>query len=552
MPSRSGGCSPQRRRIKPLPTSEYTNRVDWLLHNGSVITRRHFLSAGLAAPVAWPALAAAPGDSSGLRLEYTASSPPRVPPPLVLESPATAVVEIGGSGPSARCSIGVRVSLGGEPCLLPLAVWADEFPTYLRHREALHLPAYRGKIERDGGGWSLTVDGRRVYSARPGATPPAAGGGRGSPPWATYRHALHADWRRGPIDGAAELWVLPPAQGSSQGELRVGELTATGDLCGWLTRLGAAGPVSAAAAAVTALPDAGFAREVDAEALAPFALRNYPGGAAQVGVPDTTYLDPPSLAAYRGRPEQRLPGLMIVAVDAAVAREPVEQLLPPPCEAPETAVVRIMALRGLDDPSLDEAWLFANCLLEGRKVWYAASHIRGTTTGAEFGREALGYPTTAGSVTATLGASQFSASVERDGMGLCFATGFYGGFSTGTSLADMTVAALRLRPGAAGQERRGEIVTQPWRFQGLRKPVRRESLVATFHAAESGYAPAAWNRVGPANAYWAMVFDSAVMQRLPGAVVAEVENPGPYYRDRCRGRLPWQRPGTDEDQEASD
>ena len=523
-----------------------------MLHNGSVISRRRFLSASAAAPVGWPAWAASADSAPGLRLEYAATAPPKVPSPLDVRSPARIVVEIGGSGAGGRCCIGLQVLLDQQPCLLPLALWTGDTSAYLRHREVLRLPAYPGRIGNDGNGWSLSVDGRAAYSARTaGSIPETRGSSRGLP-WVTYRHTLHPDWRQGPLDGPSELWMLPSAAHPRPGDLGVEEVTASGSLDGWLTRLGAVGPVAASAVDLADLPFGEFVREVDAHFLEPFALRKYPGAAAQAGASDPMHLSAADLASYRGRREHRLSGIMLVAVDASVSRDSVEPILPPPCEAPETAVVRVMAVRGLDDPGLDEAWLFANCLLEGRRAWYAASHVRGTFAGSEFGREVLGYPTRAGSVAATVGASQFSASITQGGAGLCFATGFYGGFSTGTSLADMSVVTLRLGNGAGGGNPKGEIMVQPWRFQGLRMPIRRESLHTSFPPAERGSRATVWNRMGPANAYWALVFDSATMQRLPAAVIAEIENPAPYYRDRCGGRLPWVRTESDEDRDASD
>ena len=523
-----------------------------MLHNGCVITRRRFLAAGAAARVAWPGLAAASDSPAGLRLEYETSSPPAVPPPLALDSPPRLVVEIGAAAEGARCSLGLRVALDGEPCLLPLAVWTGDLQGYWRHREALRLPAFPGRVAWAADRWSLSVAGRTAYSVRPASSPEDPARGQPELPWVTYRHALHADWKQGPLDGRVELWVLPPPENAASRKLPVEAVETTGSLEGWLTRLGSSGPVSASAVSSSGAPVATLAREVDGASYEPFSLRNYPGGSLGLGPVDTSYLEPARLDAYRDRREIRLSGVMLLAVDASVARASVEPLLPPPCVAPDTAVVRVMSVRGLDEPGLDEAWLFAQCVLDGERFWYAASHVRGTIADSQFGREVLGYPTTEGSVTATLGASQFSSSVSRGGSTLYHADGFYGGFSTGTSLADMPVAALRLRHGTDGTHAVGELVTQPWYFQGLRKPVRRESLFASFPAADGGTRPSAWNRMGPANAYWAMVFDSATMQRLPGRIVAEVENPGPYYRDRCDGGLPWESPGGGREQDPSD
>ncbi len=510
-----------------------------MLHNGSVLDRRQLLLAGAGLPGTLHGLAAPTAGPGGLRLEYDASNPPEVPPPLRIQVPARMVLEFSRIGDVTTCTLALRVALENEQCLLPVALWTADLAYYRRAREALHLPARLGDVGWAAGRWSLEVAGRESYKVRTGEGPAELKEAAPPLPWVTYRHSVEPDWRRGPLgENPAELWMLRPGEDVSTGQLATEGLATSGDLGGWLSRFGASGPVSATAVGPLKEPEPEFGLTVEAADFEPFALRNYPGDSLGMPPLATTFLEPNGLEAYRNRQEIRLSGVMIASIDAAVDRDAVAPLLPPPCRAPDTAVVRVTGVRGLDDPGLDEAWLFAECELEGQRAWYALSHVRARISGSELGREVLGYPTVLGTTGATLGASRFGVSVSRHGAQLYEGGGFYGGFSTGTSLADMRVAALRLRHRPRQSRPAGEIVIQPWYYQGLRKPVSRESLFSSFEAGPAS----AWSGIGPARAYWAIVFDSATLQRLPGTIVAEVDDVGPYFRDRCDGRLPWEAP----------
>lgn len=511
-----------------------------MLQNGSVLDRRSFLLAGAGLPAALPGLATAGPDPVGLSLEYAAAAPVRVPSPLRLETPARVVLELTQVGTTARCVVAQRVALADEPCLLPLALWTGDRHYYRQARESQHLPASLADVNWAAGSWSVAAAGSRPLSVRSGPESRPLGDGAAPLPWATFRHTLAPDWRRGPLgDAQPELWFLRPGGNASAEEVSLDGISVEGDPGGWLARLGAAGPVSAAVVGSLQPPAPEFAQAVEAPDFEPFALRNYPGDSLGMVGLDTGFLQPGSIEAYRSRREVRLSGLTVVAIDATVDREAVLPMLPPPCETPEIAVVRVMGLRGLADPSLDEAWLFVQCHVDGERAWYAVSHVRAGVAGSEFGREALGYPTVEGTAAASLGANRFGVSVGRHGAPVYEGGGFYGGFSTGTSLGDMPVATLRLRHRPRQSMPAGEVVVQPWYYQGLRLPVSRESLFASFPASGTG-ADSAWSRMGPARAYWSTVFDSATLQRRPGTVVAEVDDVGPYFRDRCGGHLPWE------------
>ena len=508
-----------------------------MLHNGLVIGRRRFLTAGAAAPLALRGIVTGEEAPSRLTLEYAIANPPPTPPGLRLDLPARAVVEFSGSGATAQCSLGVGVTLEGAPCVLPIAVWTGDRHEYWRMREAARLPAFRGEVSSSGTEWSLALSGRRAFLARPGPADSSAPRAEPEPPWLAYKYALAADWTKGPLaKGPVQLWSIRSEFSAPAVELTSGACETAGDMGDWLTKLGASGPVAARSGGVRAASIARFERDVSRIEFEPFAFRIYEGGS--FGVPlDTGLATTRALDAYRRRPEIRLTGLVIVSVDCYANPAVIEGLLPPPCIAGRDSALRVLAVRGLDDPRLDEAWLLAGCSLEGTRVWYAVSHVRSSLGGSEFGREVLGYPTKGGSAQAFLGGNRFAASVARKGNLAYHAEGSYGGFSTGTTLAEMTVATLRLGPASGNGPRSGEIVVQPWYYQGLRKPVHRAGLDASFPASGNGDV---WARVGPVHAYSAMVMDGAGMQRLPGRPVAAVSDVGPYYRDRCDGRLPWE------------
>ncbi len=524
-----------------------------MLHNGSVVGRRRFLAATAALPAAVRCFAQDSGPPPGLRLEYAAVTPPKVPPPLALDAPARLVIEFRGSGAGKQCSLGLRTLLNGKAYLLPLAIWTGDSHSYWRAREALHLPAFRAGVGWDGTEWSLTVDGHTVFSARPASPANQSAPAEPSLPWLTYRHALSPDWTEGPLVlGSTELLSLSVTETSPVNSLPVGAVKAGGHLDGWLTKLGALGPISCALPSVGRQLTPEFVTEIDASSFEPFALRNYPDG--QPGMPsiDTDFLRPDELASLRSQSEIVLPDILIASVDCVANPIAVGQLVPPPCKPDPNAVVRVMTIRGLSDATLDEAWLFAQCEIEGKGAWFAVSHLRRSLAATAFGREVLGYPTKDGNGDTLLGGNRFTSSVTRAGTSLYRADGAYGGFSTGTSLGEMLVASLRVGSGSGANPPSGEILIGPWYFQGLRKPVGREGLHASFPAPSDGDARHCWNTLGPVRAYYASVFDGAVMQRLPGAVVAGVGDLQPYYRDRCDGQLPWEDPATGGDRVASD
>ncbi len=522
-----------------------------MLHNGFVIGRRRFLAASAALPFAARSITRAEATPPGLRLTYKVASPPQLPPPLELGPEARLEVEFEGSGSATRCSLGLQVLLDGKPHLLPLAIWTEDPQAYWRMREALHLPALRGVVRRAEDAWTLAVSGQDEFSVR--AVPVAAESDASAEdrPWLSYRHQLSPDWAEGPLgDQPVELWRLPATGAAAATQIEPAETS--GKLGGWLARLGASGPISSHGVPGRSERGQEFVRHVAASDFEPFALRNYPRGTLGLPEIDTQFSGAADLEAYRSQSRVRLAGLLIVSVDCVANPHVVERLIPAPCIADPNALVRVMTIRGLNDPALDEAWLLARCGIDGQRAWYAISHLKASLAGSEFGREAWGYPTQDGSAHALLGANRFTSSVTRRDQSLYRADGSYGGFSTGTSLNEMLVVTLRPKLGAGSEPRRGELLLQPWYFQGLRKPLNRQSLYASFSAPADNDAVNPWNRMGPVDAYWADIYDDADLQRLPAARAGEVADIAPYYRDRCDGRPPWEPPPAGAQERASD
>lgn len=523
----------------------------WMLHNGFVIGRRRFLAASAALPFAARSIARAEAPRQGLRLTYKVASPPKLPPPLELGPEARLEIEFQDSGAAARCSLGLQVQLDGKPHLLPLAIWTEDPQAYWRMREALHVPALRGLVRRAEDAWTLAVSGQDEFSARIVPSAAEAASSAEDLPWLSYRHQLSPGWADGPLgDRPVELWRLPAASAAAATEASPAETS--GKLGGWLARLGASEPISSHVVPGRSERGQEFVRHVAASDFEPFALRNYSSGT--LGLPEihTQFPGEADLEAYRGQSRVRLAGLLIVSVDCVANPHTVERLIPAPCIADPNALVRVMTIRGLSDPALDEAWLLARCGIDGQRAWYAVSHLKSSLAGSEFGREAWGYPTQDGTARALLGANRFTSSVMRGNQSLYRADGSYGGFSTGTSLNEMLVVTLRPKIGTDSEPRRGELLLQPWYYQGLRKPLNRQSLYAAFSAPAGDGAKNPWNRMGPVDAYWADIYDDADLQRLPATRAGEVADIAPYYRDRCDGQLPWEPPPAGAQERASD
>lgn len=517
-----------------------------------MLDRRQFM--GAAAAAALPPAAAA-REWSALRLRFAADADKLrqvVPPPLRPIEPGRVVVEFDNGPDGAQCRLAAVVDLRGEKCLLPLAVRiADPFALRAA-REFLGLPAFAGAVAIDGGVFSLRVGGTELFRAAIGGKVEPSPAAAQHPPVLTYRCLLHADWRRGPLDARAPVELRRLAGGSDAGwkTLPVEAAAVSGTFGGAFPLLGVSKPIAVAVRGghpADAQPPPEFVEAVPAAAFEPFAFRTYDGDALGLVPPPPGRIrlraEAREIEGYRGRRETVAEGVTIVEVEVAVNPERHAALLPPGCRATLRPLLKLFVQRGLDNPALDEAWLLAYCLLADRAVWYAVSHLKPSTSGAEFGREVFGYPTKAGEVDAFVSPLGFGATLRRRGRTLAHTEGGFAGFSTGTSLAQMEIAALRLRPAFCGSPRQGELVAQSWHYQGLRKRVDARTLQFDFPRPADGAANTgfdAWHRFAPGRVTAVSIIDGGALQRTPARVAARLDDIDPYYRGRCDGSLPWE------------
>ncbi len=515
-----------------------------------MFNRRQFL--GVAAAAALPAAAA--DDLSAVRLCFAADADKlieAIPVPLQPTEPGRVVIEFRNGATGARCQIAAVVDLHGEKYLLPLAVWISN-PFELRTaREFLGLPAFAGDIEIGGGAFGLQIAGTELFRvAVGGEAEPAPGVDRLSV--LTYRYLLQPDWRKGPLDTGApvELRRLSAGSNADWGTLPKDAATTAGTFDGAFSRLGVSKPIAVAVRRswlTDTQPAREFVEAVAAPAFEPFAFRAYFADALGLVPPTPARIrartGASAVEAYRSRRETVVEGVTIIDVEVAVNREKHAALLPPGCQATLRPSLKLLAVRGLDDPALDEAWLLAYCLFDNRAVWYAVSHLKPSPVGSEFGREVFGYPTKTGQVDSFISPVGFGATLRRHGRTLLHVEGGFEGFSTGTSLAQMEVVALRLRPGFHNSPRAGELVVQSWYYQGLRKRIASNSLRFDFPRPAAGAANAglnAWHEFGPARVAAVSIIDGGALQRTPARAAARVDDIEPYYRDRCDGKLPWE------------
>ena len=106
-------------------------------------------------------------------------------------------------------------------------------------------------------------------------------------------------------------------------------------------------------------------------------------------------------------------------------------------------------------------------------------------------------------------------------------------------MSQLPVLGLRrTRTGPSGTPI-GEIVAQPWHFQGRHFTVDRSSVqVALPEPADDAAITDPWFEFNPVRVAAISVVTNATMQRSPGRIVAPVPNFESYYRERCDGIIP--------------
>lgn len=248
---------------------------------------------------------------------------------------------------------------------------------------------------------------------------------------------------------------------------------------------------------------------------------------------------------WRARKEVIVDPVDIIDLQFTAGRELHAELVPPPCRGGIRPILRLMALRvdssEISPEPFDELWLFASCLVENHWAWYSLAHIAGPGGDVIFGRETFGYPSKMGDVSTVLRPDGFDLAGQRLGRQFVSASGSTSGFSTGTSLDEMTVVSLRAQSFRGGPPTKGWLIEQPWYFHGRKLRAVRETLEIALPEpdAEAGATVRdPWFELNPATPLAAATFEGGGMQRGSGRVVGEVEDAGPYYLERCDGALP--------------
>jgi acetoacetate decarboxylase len=456
---------------------------------------------------------------------------------------------------TARFSVAVRH--GETAGRLPVAVYASNDRSRLVSREAQGLPAKDAEIEFESGSEgvlaSVSRRGRTIFKLF--AVFSDDGGRTGTDlPLLVPVFRPNPDWRRELIPpGTAELWRIDaPAGGygsaaysveadfpfASPGD-PIAELPVEETLGVWRWQ-------------ATALEKAQKVADLDPAALAAWAPLRYdrPVERERFWMPEewrdkTTafHFTGAEMTRYQERQEILLEPLEIVEIDAMISREAHEALVPPICRTAGRPMIKVLGLRvgagALSPVPFSELWLFAFTITDNRMAWYAVSHIVGEGGDLTFGRDVYGYPSKSGDPEIVVTPVNFSLGATRMGRELVYADGPFHGFSTGTSLAQLPMVSLRAKPGGGG----AELVYQMWTFQGRRNRVDPAGFQMGFpNAAAKGLDlnPDPWYELGLAQTGLVSVMESAVMQRAPGEVVAELPQFEEYYRERCDGVLPWE------------
>jgi hypothetical protein len=219
------------------------------------------------------------------------------------------------------------------------------------------------------------------------------------------------------------------------------------------------------------------------------------------------------------------------------------EILPAPCQAGPRPVLRVLVLRveesDISPVPFSEAWLLAFCNAGTERGWYALSHISGDGGDITFGREVLGYPTKTGAIDLSLSFTEFAARCSRRGREFLSAQGGLRGIPTGTSLSQIPILGLRSVSNGPEADPHGEIVLQPWYFQGRYFAVDRASVEVTLpEPQDESAAFDPWFELNPVRVASISVMMGGSMQRTPGRVIDISPGYQRYYRERCDGAIP--------------
>jgi len=253
-------------------------------------------------------------------------------------------------------------------------------------------------------------------------------------------------------------------------------------------------------------------------------------------------LSAPEIESYAARKEVRIGPFDMLDVRLTTAGIK-NDILPPPIRSGTRPALRVLVMRveesDLSPVPFTEAWLFAFGAVENTRGWFALSHIASDDADLTFGREVYGYPSKLGSSVLEASFADFAARCTRKGREFFTAQGLLRGIPMGTSLSQLPVLGLRrTRTGPSGTPM-GEIIAQPWHFQGRHFTVDRPSVeVSLPEPTDDGPVTDPWFEFNPVRVAAISFVTNATMQRSPGQIVAPVPNFESYYRERCDGIIP--------------
>lgn len=253
-------------------------------------------------------------------------------------------------------------------------------------------------------------------------------------------------------------------------------------------------------------------------------------------------LSPPEIESYAARQEVRLGPFDMLDIRLTTGGIK-NDILPPPVRSGTRPALRVLVMRieesDLSPVPFTEAWLFAFGAVENTRGWFALSHIASDDGDLTFGREVYGYPSKLGSSDLVSSFADFSARCIRNGREFFNARGLLRGIPMGTSLSQLPVLGLRrTRTGPSGAPM-GEIIAQPWHFQGRHFTVDRPSVeVSLPEPTDNDPITDPWFEFNPVRVAAISVVTNATMQRSPGSIIAPVPNFESYYRERCDGIIP--------------
>lgn len=462
--------------------------------------------------------------------------------PPGFEQSAEPLVEVEMTPSWARVAVSARFA--DTTGWLPIAYWTSEDRERLVARERLGFGAVPAEITFRDGGAHVAVNGQGVLEL---VVDPGRGeGAAAEQSFFAVRFSAPHDWTQDPAP--AEVLQADTSPSRRYAADAGGELT-------WLAR-----PFPEAASELPVLEilhawsggnspaptEPTVLGEIPGEAIAAWAPLRYPRPSLDgvirrpEGWPERATalrLTDEEQRRWRARKEVRFDTVDIIEINAAIDQEVHAALAPPPCSAGSRPLIKIMGLRigGVSENPFNELWLMSYCRIGRVSAWYTLAHIVGPGGDVVYGREAFGYPSKPGDPEVVVTPVDCSLVGRRKGKEFFYADGGFGGFSTGTTLGRFNTLHLRVQPG----HRTGDLVLQPWTYQGRRRQVTPLSRAMDLPHSEAAYLDP-WHDLRPFQLGSISALETGLMQRGRGQIVATVESPDAFYRERCDGILPWE------------